>query len=124
MACRTTRHREPVVCQVVYFFLTAVYRMYVLHLYVTGQTPRSLRAEFNLRRMCEKYLGEDYELTLIDVEARPDLAEAESVFATPLTMRVAPLPRLRVVGDLSDSASVLTALGIDPAGVTLPVKQG
>lgn len=99
--------------------------MYVLHLYVTGQSQRSLRAESNLRHICEKYLGEDYELTLIDVEARPDLAEAASVFATPLTMRVAPLPISRVVGDLSDSAGILVALGIDPAGVvSSPVKQG
>lgn len=98
--------------------------MYVLHLYVTGQTQRSLRAEFNLRRICEQYLGEGYELTLIDVEARPDLAEAGSVFATPLTMRVAPLPMSRVIGDLSDSARVLTALGIHPAGVASPVNQG
>lgn len=91
--------------------------MYVLRLYVTGQTQRSLRAEVNLRRICDKYLGEDYELALIDVEARPEVAEAESIFATPLTVRVAPLPMSRVVGDLSDSASVLSALGIDPAGV-------
>lgn len=98
--------------------------MYVLQLYVTGHTQRSLRAEFNLRRICEKYLGGNYELTLIDVEARPDLAEAQSVFATPLTVRVAPLPVSRVVGDLSDSASVLTALGIDPSDAAPPVKQG
>lgn len=98
--------------------------MYVFHLYVTGQTQRSLRAEFNLRQICEKFLGEDYELTLIDVEARPDLAEAESVFATPLTVRTAPLPVSRVVGDLSDPASVLTALGIDPPRVVPPVKEG
>lgn len=98
--------------------------MYVLHLYVTGQTQRSLRAEFNLRHICEKYLSGGYELTLIDVEARPDLAEAESVFATPLTMRVAPLPKSRVVGDLSDSAGVLTALGIDSAGVGSSRKEG
>lgn len=97
--------------------------MYVLHLYVTGQTPRSLRAEFNLRRICEKCLGSDYELTLIDVEARPDLAEAASVLATPLTVRVAPLPMSRVIGDLSDAASVLTALGIDPDGAAPSLKQ-
>ena len=97
--------------------------MYVLHLYVTGRTQRSLRAEFNLRRICDKYLGEEYELTVIDVEARPDLAEAEGIFATPLTIRVAPLPMSRVVGDLSDSPSVLTALGIVPLGGAPPVKQ-
>lgn len=97
--------------------------MYVLHLYVTGRTQRSLRAEFNLRRICDKYLGEDYELTVIDVEARPEVAEAESVFATPLTVRVAPLPMSRVVGDLSDPAGVLAALGINPAGAQPPVEQ-
>lgn len=89
--------------------------MYVLHLYVTGRNQRSLNAEYNLRRICEKSLGTNYELTLIDVEARPDIAESQSVFATPLTVRVAPLPVRRVIGDLSDANRVLTALGIDPA---------
>lgn len=89
--------------------------MYVLHLYVSGQSQRSLNAEYNLRRICEKSLGTNYELTLIDVEARPDIADSHSVFATPLTVRVAPLPVRRIVGDLSDAARVLTALGIEPA---------
>ena len=97
--------------------------MYTLRLYVTGRTPRSLRAEFNLRRICEKYLGEDYELTLIDVQAKPDVAEAEGIFATPLTERVAPLPMSRVIGDLSDPASVLAALGIGPVDVAPSLRQ-
>lgn len=86
---------------------------YVLRLYVTGQTQRSLRAASNLRRICEQHLGHDYELTLVDVQAQPEVAEAANIFATPVTIRVAPLPSFRVIGDLSEPAKVLAALGID-----------
>lgn len=89
--------------------------IYVLHLYVTARTPRSLQAASNLRRLCDEHLGTDYELVQIDVEERPDLAEAAHIFATPATVRVAPLPQYRVIGDLSDPARVLAALGIDSA---------
>ena len=88
---------------------------YMLHLYVTGHTPRSLSAEANLRRICEQCLGAGggaYELRLIDVLQHPELAEAANVFATPTTIRTAPLPAYRVIGDLSDPAKVLPALGI------------
>ena len=88
---------------------------YMLHLYVTGRTPRSLSAEASLRRICTQCLGVDggaYELTLIDVLQHPELAEASNVFATPTTIRTAPLPAYRVIGDLSDPAKVLPALGI------------
>jgi circadian clock protein KaiB len=94
---------------------------YTLHLYVTAQTPRSLRAAANLRRICDQYLGADgvsYELRLIDVQQHPELADAAQIFATPTTMRIAPLPVYRVIGDLSEPAKVLAALGIalDDAG--------
>lgn len=88
----------------------------MLHLYVTGQTPRSLRAVANLRRICDRYLrtdGASYEITLIDVLEHPELAEAAQIFATPATIRIAPLPAHRVIGDLSDPSKVLPALGID-----------
>lgn len=88
---------------------------YLLQLYVTGQTQRSLRAASNLRRICDQHLGGDYQLTLIDVQAQPDMAEAGNILATPVTLRVAPPPPARVVGDLSDAAKVLTALGIELA---------
>lgn len=91
--------------------------MYVFHLYVAGRTQRSMRAKFNLRRICDEYLGHDYQLTLIDIEAQPELAERANVFATPLTVKVAPPPVSRVVGDLSDSASVLMALGISMGNI-------
>lgn len=96
---------------------------YVFHLYVTGHTPRSLRAEANLRRMCEQCLGADYELAVIDVQARPDLAEAARIFATPATVRVAPLPPYKIIGDLSDSDKVAIALGIEERGTASSGKE-
>lgn len=88
---------------------------FVLHLYVSGQTQRSLRAAANLRRLCEQHLAGNYELVLIDVQAQPELAEAAEIFATPVTIRTAPPPVARVVGDLSDPFKVLLALGIERA---------
>lgn len=97
---------------------------FVLHLYVCGQSQRSLRAAANLRRLCEQHLDGHYELVLIDVQAQPELAEAAEIFATPVTIRMAPPPVSRVVGDLSDPFKVLRALGIEPAPPTLATVQG
>jgi circadian clock protein KaiB len=88
---------------------------YRIHLYVTGQTTRSLHAVANLRRICELHLSGNYELVLIDVLEQPDVAEAARILATPTTIRTAPLPAYRVIGDLSDPSKVIMALGLDMA---------
>jgi circadian clock protein KaiB len=97
---------------------------FVFHLYVFGQSQRSLRAASNLRRLCDQYLGQDYELTLIDVQAQQELAEAANIFATPVTVRVAPPPASRVVGDLSDPFKALPALGIEAVPTNPPSAPG
>ncbi len=84
---------------------------YVLKLYVTGQTPRSQRAIANLRRICEEELSGAYEMVVIDVLERPQLAEHEKILATPTVVKELPTPIRRVIGDLSDSERVL--LGLD-----------
>lgn len=91
-------------------------------LYVVGHTQRALQAESNLRYICDTYLGNNYELRLIDVQKEPELAEAAGVLATPLTVRAFPPPFCRVIGDLSDPARVLMALGIARAW-RLPGKE-
>jgi len=96
---------------------------YIFQLYVTGQTPRSLRAEFNLRHLCERHLGADHQITLIDVQVQPDVAETANIFATPATIRIAPLPSIKVIGDLSDLAKVMAAFGIEPVEAD-PSKEG
>jgi circadian clock protein KaiB len=83
----------------------------LLKLFVTGQTIRSGRAIANLRRICEEDLGTEYELTIIDVLERPQLAEDEKILATPTLIRESPLPVRRIIGDLSDTKQVL--LGLD-----------
>lgn len=86
----------------------------LLKLFVTGQTIRSGRAIANLRRICEESLGTEYELTIVDVLERPQLAEDERILATPTLIRESPLPVRRIIGDLSDTKQVL--LGLDLPG--------
>ncbi|MBU1615917.1 circadian clock protein KaiB [bacterium] len=86
-------------------------RKIVLRLYVTGQTPNSVRAMENLKKVLKKDLKEIYELQVIDVLKNPQLAEDEKILATPMLSRVLPLPVRRIIGDLSDKEKVL--LGLD-----------
>ena len=88
-------------------------RKFVLKLYVTGQTPNSIRAIENLKKILEKDIKEKYELKIIDVQKNPQLAEDEKILATPTLSRVLPLPIRRIIGDLSQKDKVL--LGLDLA---------
>jgi circadian clock protein KaiB len=83
---------------------------YRLKLFITGQTARSSRAISNLRRICEEALGTAYELNIIDVLERPELAEEERILATPTLIREFPPPVRRIIGDLSDTNQVLLGL--------------
>lgn len=85
-----------------------------LKLYITDRTPRSEQAIVNLRRICEEQLGGDYELIVIDVLERPQLAEEEKILATPTLIKELPPPLRRIIGDLSDREKVLLGLDILP----------
>ena len=84
----------------------------MLTLYVTGQTVRSARAIANLRRICDEELGGEYEMTVIDVLERPQLAEDEKILATPTLIKELPLPIRRIIGDLADTEKVLVGLDV------------
>ncbi|GIL14160.1 MAG: hypothetical protein BroJett038_28800 [Chloroflexota bacterium] len=86
---------------------------YLLKLYIAGRTPRTERAILTLQRLCEEYLKGRYELVIIDLLEKPHLAELDNVLATPTLIRELPLPRRRVIGDLSDTQRILSALGLD-----------
>jgi circadian clock protein KaiB len=88
----------------------------LIKLYVTGQTPRSLAAIENLRRICEEELDGKYEMFVIDVLERPQLAEDEKILATPTVIRELPPPIRRLIGDLSDRERVLLGLDLRPRG--------
>jgi circadian clock protein KaiB len=92
--------------------------VYLLKLYVTGQTPRSQRAITNLRRICEDELQGRYDMQVIDVLERPQLAEDEKILATPTVVKELPMPIRRIIGDLSDADKVLVGLDLQ----TVPGK--
>lgn len=84
----------------------------MIKLYSTGRTPLSQAAIANLRRICEAELEQRYELVVIDVLERPQLAEDEKVLATPTVIRERPPPIWRIFGDLSDTERVLVGLDL------------
>lgn len=86
---------------------------YNLRLYVAGQTPKSIAAISNLRRLCEKYLSGRYCLDVVDLMVDPNLAQRDRIIAVPTLVRHLPAPVTRIIGDLSNSEQVLTRLNID-----------
>jgi circadian clock protein KaiB len=92
---------------------------YVLQLYVAGSTPQSSRAITNLKAICEAHLKDRYELTVIDLYLHRELAQDERVVVAPMLVRLSPAPVRRMIGDLSQTARVLTALDLLPAPAEL-----
>lgn len=84
-----------------------------LVLFVVGDSAKSEAAMRNLRWLCETFLAGRHEITVIDVLEDPMAAEAANVVATPMLIRNAPLPRRRIVGDLSMTNALLRGLGIE-----------
>ncbi len=83
-----------------------------LELYVSGITPKSIRAIEVLKDICETHFANRYALKIIDIYREPQLAKKNEVFAVPTLIKQFPGPRQIFIGDLSDSAPVLKALGI------------
>ena len=84
---------------------------FVLKLYVTGETPNSLRAIRNLQEIVQG-LAEGYEVKVIDILKHPQLVEEEKIIATPTLAKELPLPLRRIIGDLSDKERVLVGLDL------------
>jgi len=87
---------------------------YNLRLYVAGQTPKSIAAISNLRRLCERYLAGRYSIDIIDLMREPELAQAHQIVAVPTLIREVPEPIRRILGDLSNTQRVLLGLDIEP----------
>jgi circadian clock protein KaiB len=83
-----------------------------MRLYVTGATPRSSRAIANLRKLCDEYLGGRYELEIVDVYQRPEMAREGQIIAAPTLVKSFPLPLRRFIGDMSNTANLLAGLEI------------
>lgn len=85
---------------------------YVLRLYVTGTTGRSVHAIQNIKRICDRHLAGRYELEVVDLYKNLPLARADDIIAAPTLLRRKPLPLRRMIGDMSDDARVLAGLNI------------
>ena len=84
---------------------------YILRLYVTGSTGRSLQAVYNLKKICEQHLP-DYDLEVIDIYKDPEAAREAQVIAAPTLVKKLPLPIRKFVGDLSNTQKILVGLDI------------
>jgi circadian clock protein KaiB len=85
---------------------------YILRLYITGSTSRSVLAITNLKKICEEYLEGRYELEVIDLYKKPNLAKDEQIIAAPTLIKKLPLPFRRIIGDMSDKEKVLMGLDL------------
>ena len=87
---------------------------YVLRLYVSGTTPKSLRAIVNVKKICEEHLKGRYELQVIDIYQQPVLAKGEQIIAAPTLIKKLPLPLRKLIGDMSSIERVLLGLDLRP----------
>ena len=85
---------------------------YVLRLYVTGLTPRSVRAIASVKKTCEEHLQGRYELEVINLYDEPTLAKGEQIIAAPTLIKKLPLPLRRIIGDMADTKKLLVGLDL------------
>jgi len=84
----------------------------LLRLYIAGAAPNSVQAIANLEAICREHLKDGHKLEVVDVLEHPGRAMADGVLVTPSLAKLFPLPAANVVGNLSDRAKVLSALGL------------
>lgn len=84
----------------------------VLRLYIAGQTPKSLSAISNLKKICSEYLQESCKIEVIDLIKNPTLARDHQILAIPTLVRQVPVPLRKIIGDLSNTEQVLVGLDI------------
>jgi circadian clock protein KaiB len=89
-------------------------RRYVLRLYVTGSTSRSVRALENVRRICDEHLAGNYQLEVIDIYRNLALARGDQIIAAPTLIKRLPAPLRRLIGDMSNEEKVLMGLDLRP----------
>jgi circadian clock protein KaiB len=86
--------------------------VFLLRLYVAGQTPKSLAAITNLKRICDEHLAGRSQTEVIDLLENPQRAREDQIVAIPTLIRMQPLPVHKIIGDLSHTERVLIALDL------------
>jgi len=90
---------------------------WVLRLYIAGQTPKCLAAVSNLHQLCEQHLVGQYDIEVIDLLEKPQLAEGDNIVAIPTLVRMLPQPIRKIIGDLSDAEKTLVGLQLKPKSI-------
>jgi circadian clock protein KaiB len=85
-----------------------------LRLYTAGQTPKSVLAFKNLKRICEEHMPGRYHIEVIDLMINPRLAKEDQIIAIPTLVRKLPQPLRKIIGDLSDTERTLVGLQLRP----------
>jgi circadian clock protein KaiB len=93
---------------------------FVLRLYVTGATPRSLQAIDNIKQVCEEHLQGRYSLEVVDVYQQPVLAKGQQIIAAPTLIKYLPLPLRRFIGDMANTDRILLGLDLRPSTEKAP----
>jgi circadian clock protein KaiB len=83
---------------------------FIFHIYIAGRTVKSERALARLKQMCNEWCPGQFEIRVVDVASRPDLAQAHEVIAIPTILRSLPTPVQRTIGDLSHKQKALLGL--------------
>ena len=89
-------------------------QLWELRLYTAGQTPKSVLAFNNLKRICEEYMPGRYQIEVIDLLRNPRLAKEDQIVAIPTLVRKLPQPLRKIIGDLSDTERTLVGLQLRP----------
>jgi len=85
-----------------------------LRLYVAGQTAKSVNAFANLKKICAQYIAGRYNIEVVDLLKNPTLAKGDQILAVPTLVRKLPVPIRKILGDLSNTESVLVGLDLRP----------
>jgi len=89
--------------------------IWILKLYVAGQSPKSVTAFRNLKKICEEHLEGKYQIKIIDLLENPQLGKGDQILALPTLIRQLPEPVKKIIGDLSNTERVLVGLDLQPA---------
>ena len=90
--------------------------IWILKLYVAGQTPKSIAAFANLNKICDEHLAGKYRIQIVDLLKNPKLAKGDQIIAIPTLVRHLPSPVKKIIGDLANTERVLVGLNLKPAG--------
>ena len=83
-----------------------------LRLYVAGQSPKSVKAFANLKKICDEHLAGRYKIEIVDLLKNPQLARGDQILAIPTLVRKLPQPIRKIIGDLSNTERVLVGLDL------------